>query len=178
MITGAGPSAALFVGVLVDRGVKREDLLVSGRRDVRLAIIAAMGVRTVDVRAEDLGAAIKEQFGRQSPDLFIDQTGDVTVLAESLDQLARKGTLFIYDYMGSPIPFDFGRLQLREIRLLTSTGCPGTMEEAAERIGNGRVDVERLITHEYPLSEAAAAFEKSQSKDPSHMKTVIRCHGT
>jgi len=176
VITGAGPSAALFVQVLLKLGVPAENLLVSGRRDCRLAIIAEMGVRVVDVRTEDFDTAIREYFGRDAPDLFIDQTGDPKLLTESLEQIARKGTLFIYDFMGGPISFDFGRLQLREIRILTSTGCPDTMDKAVEWIAQGYVDMEQLITHEYPLTEAVEAFQKSQSKDQGHMKTLIKCH--
>ncbi len=175
VITGAGPSAALFVGVLLAMGVPPKNLLVSGRRDCRLKIIGQMGVRVVDVRSEDFDAAIRDQFAREGPNLFVDQTGDVNLISDSLDQLARKGTLFIYDFMGDPRSCDFGRLQLREIRLLTSTGCPGTMDEAVDWIARGRVDLEPLITHEYSLPEAFVAFEKSQSKDPNHMKTIIRC---
>ena len=176
IITGAGISAALFVQVLLKIGVSAENLLVSGRRNCRLAIIRKMGVRVVDVRTEDFDTAIREHFGRQAPNLFIDQTGDPKLLSESLDQLARKGTLFIYDFMGAPILFDFGRLQLREIRILTSTGCPGTMSKAVEWIAQGHVDLEPLITHEYALTDAVQAFRKSQSKDESHMKSLIKCH--
>ena len=154
-----------------------ENLLVSGRRAGRLANIGRMGVRVVDVRTEDLGAAIREHFGRHGPDLFIDQTGDPDVLLNSLDQLAPKGTLFIYDFMGQSVPFDFGRLQLREIRVLTSTGCPGTMAKALDLIADGRVALEPLVTHQYTLPEADEAFQKSQSKDPGHMKTILRCKG-
>jgi threonine dehydrogenase-like Zn-dependent dehydrogenase len=176
-ITGAGPSAFLFVEVLKATGVRPDRILVSGRRDRRLEIIRESGIRVVDVRSESLDAAIREHFGEAGPDLFVDQTGDPRVLAAALDQLARKGTLFIYDFMGSPILFDFGRLQLREIRILTSTGCPGTLEKAVDLIAHGRIAVEPLITHVHEGSDSLAAFNGAMEKDPAHVKSLIHFAG-
>jgi len=174
VIAGAGPSAFLFVQVLKSMGIKPEHMLVSGRRDERLKIIREAGVRAVDVRREDFDGAVREHFAGVGPDIFVDLTGDGELLAASLDQLVRKGTLFIYDYMGASIPFDFGRLQLREIRILTSTGCPGTMAKAVDLIASSRIALEPMITHECEGREALKAFRHAMKKDQSHVKSVIR----
>jgi len=174
VITGAGPSAFLFVHVLLHAGVPREHLLVSGRRDRRLEIIRETGVRTVDVRCEDFGAAVRDQFSLRGPNLFIDQAGDPALLSSSLDLLARKGLLFIYDFMGSPIPFDFGRMQLREVRIGTSTGCPGTLGDAMTLVAQGAIHLGPLMTHEFDARDALRAFRLADSKDPTHVKSLIR----
>ena len=173
-ITGAGPSAYLFVQALLHAGVQHRQIIVSGRRDGRLGIIRDLGVRAVDVRVEDFGAAIRVLFGARGPDVFIDQTGDPALLSSSLDLLARKGMLFIYDFMGSPIPFDFGRMQLREIRIGTSTGCHGTMETSIALAEEGRIHLKPLITHEFEGMDAMQAFRMAAEKDPAHVKSIIR----
>ena len=174
VITGAGPSAYLFALVLLHAGVEPGQMLVSGRRDKRLRMIRDLGVRAVDVRSEDFGAAVRDHFGRRGPDVFIDQTGDPGVLSSSLDLLAAKGMLFVYDFMGSPVPFDFGRMQLREIRVGTSTGCHGTMEASVALIAEGGIDPEPLITHEFEGVDAVRAFRMADEKDPAHVKSIIR----
>ena len=176
VISGAGVSAFLFVQILVGKGVEPGRILVSGRRDKRLAIARELGARVVDVRTESLAKAAGEAFGEDGPDLFVDQTGDPALLRESMDILARKGTLFIYDFTGSDIPFNFGAMQLREITVKTSTGCPETMAPALALMKTS-VDVSAAITHTYPPARMDEAFSMLQNKDPSHVKSVVEFGG-
>jgi threonine dehydrogenase-like Zn-dependent dehydrogenase len=79
--------------------------------------------------------------------------------------------------MGSPIPFDFGRMQLREISVLTSTGCPGTMEKAVALIAQRRITLDPLMTHVYEGKDSAAAFDEARGKNPAHVKSFIHFSG-
>ena len=87
------------------------------RRDRRLAIIKGLGAHTVDVRRATLSAVAEHVFKTDKPEVLIDQTGDPQLLREALDMIARRGTLFIYDFTGHDILFNFGALQLREITI-------------------------------------------------------------
>lgn len=174
VITGAGTSAYLFVQALVSIGAAPGNILVSGRRDRRLKIMKEAGARVVDVRTESFGEAVREHFGASGPDFFIDQVGDPALLWDSLDQLARKGTLFLYDYMGDPIAFDFGRMLRREIKILASTGCAGeTLPRAVELIASSQVDLRPLMTHTYKGESAADAVIAAQGKNQKHVKSFI-----
>jgi threonine dehydrogenase-like Zn-dependent dehydrogenase len=173
IITGAGSSAYLFAAVLVSKGVSRDRILVSGRRDSRLALMEDLGVHTSDARHESLSDKSMKVFGKRGPDILVDLTGDPGLLKGALDIVARKGTLFIYDFLGTEIPFHFGMLQLREITLRTSTGCPGTIPEALALMASGEIDVSPLITHVFPQSRMKEAFLQLTEKAPGHIKSVI-----
>jgi len=173
IITGAGSSAYLFAQVLISMGVPREKILVSGRRDARLAIMDGLGVHTLDARRQSLAEGSLAAFGNGGPDIIVDQTGDPDLLKGSLDIIARKGTLFIYDFLGAAIPFHFGMLQLREITIRTSTGCPGTIPRALALMASRQVDVSPLITHVFPPSGMREAFAQLTEKAPAHVKSVI-----
>ena len=173
IITGAGISAYLFTQVLMSKGLPPDRILVTGRRDARLAAIKQLGAHALDVRSGDLADAADEVFGEIAPDVLIDQTGDPDLLLGAMDIIARQGTLFIYDFTGHDIPFNFGRMQLREITLKTSTGCPGTMDAAIAMIANGQVDLDGAISHTYEPAQMAEAYAILNSKDPTHMKSVI-----
>jgi L-iditol 2-dehydrogenase len=178
IITGAGSSAYLFAQVLISMGVLREKILVSGRRDARLAIMESIGVHTSDARYESLGEKSTKVFGKGGPDVLIDLTGDPDLLKSSLDIVARKGTLFIYDFLGAEIPFHFGMLQLREITLRTSTGCPEAIAPALALMASGAVDVSPLITHVFPPSGMKEAFLQLSEKAPGHIKSIIEFSGS
>jgi len=173
IITGAGSSAYLFAQVLISMGVPREKILVSGRRDARLAIMENLEVQTLDARHESLGDKSNAVFGKGGPDILVDLTGDPDLLKGSLDIIARKGTLFIYDFLGAEIPFHFGMLQLREITIRTSTGCPGTIPQALALMASRQVDVSPLITHIFLPSRMREAFLQLSEKAPAHMKSII-----
>jgi len=174
-ITGAGASAYLFLQVLAAKGLETGNILVSGRRDERLRICGQTGARVVDVRKADFANACKDVFGTRGPDVLILQTGGEQLMRESLDIVARQGTVFVYDYMGQPVPFNFGVMQLREITILTSTGAPpDAMSRALDLMAAGRVDLKPLITHTFEGPDALAAFEVSKAKDPGHVKSLIR----
>ena len=173
IITGAGISAYLFTQVLISSGVRPDRILVTGRRDARLAAIKHLGAHVLDVRCGDLADAAGEVFAETAPEVLIDQTGDPDLLLGAMDIIARQGTLFLYDFTGQAIPFNFGRMQLREITLRTSTGCPGTMDSAIAMIAAGQVDLAGAISHTYGLPQMKEAYESLNSKDPSHLKSVI-----
>jgi len=174
-ITGAGASAYLFLQALKAAGIETGNILVSGRRDKRLGVCKESGAHVVDVREGEFAEACGDHFGSKGPDILILQTGGEQLMRESLDIAARKGILFVYDYMGCPVPFDFGVMQLREISVLTSTGAPpDAMSRALDMMASGHVNLKPLVTHVFDGSDALAAFEMSMSKDQSHVKSIIR----
>ncbi len=173
IITGAGISAYLFTQVLISNGLSPDRILVTGRRDGRLAAIKQLGAHVLDVRQGDLADAAARIFGAAAPAALIDQTGDSDLLLGAMDIVARQGTLFIYDFTGHDIPFNFGKMQLREITVKTSTGCPGTMAGAIEMIAAKKVDLADAISHTYQPSQMKEAYDILHSKDPTHIKSVI-----
>jgi threonine dehydrogenase-like Zn-dependent dehydrogenase len=173
VITGAGISAYLFAQVLIANGLAPEHILVSGRREARLAALQSLGVHVLDVRQGTLAEAAGNVFSDAAPELLIDQTGDPALLADAMDIIARQGTLFIYDFTGHDLPFNFGTMQLREITIKTSTGCPGTMPAALDLIARSQVDLNHAITHTFAPPQMKDAYDILMSKDPTHIKSVI-----
>ncbi len=173
IITGAGISAYLFAQVLIAKGVATDKILVTGKRDARLAAVKKLGINVLDVRKDDLSDTADRIFGQAGPDVMIDQTGDPELFRQAMDILSRQGTLFIYDFTGHEIPFNFGMMQIREITIKTSTGCPATMDKALAMMEAGQVDLSPVITHTYQPSQMKEAFEILKSKDQTHIKSII-----
>ena len=173
IITGAGISAVLFTQVLISKGLPADRILVTGRREARLEAVRRLGAHVLDVRQGTLADAAAAVFGQAAPEVLIDQTGDADLLLGAMDIVARQGMLFIYDFTGHDIPFNFGKMQLREITVKTSTGCPGTMDAAIAMIAAGQVDLAGAISHTYEPSQMKEAYDILNSKDPTHIKSVI-----
>ncbi len=172
-LAGAGISAYLFVEALKAAGWPPESLLVSGLRDAPLHVISDRVDSTVNDRTLDLRLAVHDHFGPSGPDVFIDMTGSRDVIDTGLEVLARRGILFLYAYMPNAEMFNFGRMQLAENTVLTSTGAPDTMPRAAEYIQKGVVDLDPMVTHQREADEFEDAFRYAQANHGDHVKTVV-----
>ncbi len=173
-IVGGGLSACLFLLALVREGVRPEDVLVGGRRGAALDSCSGAGAKVVDTSEIDFSAACRAVFAPKGPDVIILQMADERLLDGALDAVARKGTLFLYDYMRTADTFGFGRMQLRELSVLTATGCPDTMERALRMMADRTVDVRPLITQEFDKADALKAWEATCAGHPGHIRSIIR----
>ena len=172
-LTGAGTSAFLFMRAMMIKGLDPKNMLVTGRRRARLSVLGNYGVRTVDTRTEELEPAVRDHFGDRGPDIFIDMTGQEKLLNAAVEWVARQGVLFVYAYMPGACPFDFGMMQLCEVKVLTSTGTANRMDEAIRWLADGTIDLTDLVTHHFSIDEMDTGFRHAGGKDEAHVKTVF-----
>jgi L-iditol 2-dehydrogenase len=70
------------------------------------------------------------------------------------------------------IEFDSNAVHYKELRITGTTACStADCLQAAQIVGSGQIDLAPLITHRFPLSEAAAAFAAAQSHES--LKVVL-----
>ena len=49
-----------------------------------------------------------------------------------------------------------------------------TFDRAIDLVRRGQVDVQRLVSHEFPLEQTAEAFVRAERRAPDVIKAVIR----
>jgi L-iditol 2-dehydrogenase len=63
------------------------------------------------------------------------------------------------------VPIDTNLLHYKEIFLFGSHGAlPRHLDQSAEIIASGRIDVKKYISHRFPLSQAPDAFAAAEDK--------------
>jgi L-iditol 2-dehydrogenase len=113
--------------------------------------------------AKTLGAdAVHPDEGFSGAGVVICGPGSPQALRNAFAAVAPGGTVVMFTPLepGVPFTFDPNDLYFRDVNLVTSYSCgPNDTREALELIRRGVVTASRLGAIEYPLEEAAAAYD-------------------
>ncbi len=125
-------------------------LLVLGRHDAKLALLAGRGVATARGEAVERGGF----------DIAVECTGNPEGFALAQRALRPRGTLVLKSTYAGALTLDASAVVVHELTVVGSR-C-GPFAPALELLAAQRVAVEPLIQARYPLAEALAAFEHAQ----------------
>jgi threonine dehydrogenase-like Zn-dependent dehydrogenase len=121
-------------------------LTAVGHHPDKLAILAQRGIAT----------ALERAVGDEQADVVIECTGHPAGLAAARRWVRPQGTVVLKSTYAGLVETDLSALVVREVRLVGSR-C-GPFPPALRLLERGWVDVESLVTAEYPLEEGLAAF--------------------
>lgn len=163
-VFGLGPmgaAAVLIAGALGARVVAVDVL------DERLQMAVKLGASdTVNSRSSDPVAALSELTGGRGVDVAIDCSGAPPAQNAALDAVMKRGAVaFVGESRSTTInPSD----QIIR-KLLTVVGGwyfpVSEWDEICRFVSHHKLDVEALVTHTFPLSEAAEAFRAFDARE-------------
>lgn len=169
-----GDTAVVFgagiVGMLCARFVQRvaHRVIVVDPRPARRALAVSRGA-TAAVAPEDLSSLVHELLGDRGVDVCYETSGAGPALQGAIDVTGQEGTVAVVSYYGSaPVPIRLApEFHWRRIHIVSSHASVlsyGSPRWDAER-RNAEVfaalhylRVEELISHRFPLDEAAQAY--------------------
>jgi L-iditol 2-dehydrogenase len=161
LIMGAGPIGVLHVMLARLRGATR--VIVSEPAAGRRAQALALGAdRAVDPLAEDLAAVVAAESDSRGADVVITAAPVKALQEQALDLAGMGGRINYFGGLSKDDPFirfNSNTVHYKELIVTGTTAC-STYDclRAAEIVNSGRLDLAPLITAEYPLAEANAAF--------------------
>jgi len=136
------------------------DLTVVGRHPDKLAILTARGIPV----------QVGEQGLAHSADLVVECTGQPEGFRAARHMVRPCGTLVLKSTYHGLVHIDLSSLVVDEIRMIGSR-C-GPFPAALRLLERGGVDVRSLITAEYPMDQARAAFEHAGRRGA--LKVLVR----
>jgi threonine dehydrogenase-like Zn-dependent dehydrogenase len=176
LLFGAGPMGCLLTQMLAHSGAAQ--LVVVDRLPDRLALAESLGASdTILAGAETSGQDHGAKLRALVPggyDFVIDATGVPAVVEEAFSYLAPRATLFMFGVcpVGARISIEPYQVFRNDWRIIGSFALCYTFQESIRLLQRGVVQVEPLMSHRLPLSEAGAAFTSVQ-QDPRRMKVLI-----
>jgi L-iditol 2-dehydrogenase len=176
LCVGLGPAGQLALRLARARGASRAD--GADRVESRLAAARASGADdAIDVEREGLSEGARRLRSGRGYDFVFVGPGKADVVREAAETVAPGGTLLLFTMAppGESWSAPLHDLYFREIAVVPSYSCgPDDTLESLELLASGRVRVSDLVSHRFPLGEAAAAF--ARARDPrGSMKVVFRC---
>ena len=132
-------------------------VLLIGKHAEKLRIAERRGIETAAPRA---GAKRKREF-----DVVVEASGSPSGFVGALELLRPRGTLVLkstFQGAGKIDEIDQARLVVDEITILGSR-C-GRFQPALDLLKKGAIDIDSLISEEYPLAEGVHAMQRAASK--------------
>jgi threonine dehydrogenase-like Zn-dependent dehydrogenase len=143
-----------------------------------------MGASDVSLEArhphqQEAGERLGAHLGTDGEyDVVVEAAGSSESLARSIELVARGGTIVVLGVYMGPVELDWMPLFHREARVIPSLGyCRHEhgreMEDAAAMIADEPEIARALITHRFPMEDAAEAFRVAGDKASGAIRVVI-----
>ncbi len=174
VVVGAGAIGLLSVVAAKAGGAQR--VILVGSRANRLELGLALGAdEAVDVRAGNALAEVLELTGGRGADVVFETAGTVEAQQRALPYARRGGTVtFIGMTGGKTVGLNIdAQIVEKELRLQGSNLSAGAYPAAIGILARGDLPFERLVTHTFPLAEAATALQTSVERLGDSIKVVI-----
>jgi threonine dehydrogenase-like Zn-dependent dehydrogenase len=183
LILGLGPSGLLFIQYLRNAIGFDGDLFAADLQESKLELAAQFGASPINVQKQDLVSEIQTRTRGEKLHCLIEATGSGSAFDVMPAVLRRQATVLFYGagHSGRDIGC-LTPLQATEIHLVTSGGAsggfdadgnPSTYRAAMQAIDDGRIDVDRLISHRYQqLAQLQRAFTEDFRR-PEYIKGIL-----
>lgn len=156
-VLGDGKLGLLIAQVLHTHGAH---VTLFGRHEEKLRIARKAGIATSN----------QEHRLRAAFQLVVDATGSAQGLKEAIAMTRPRGTLVMKSTVHADVPVDTAGIIVNEITLMGSR-C-GRFEPAIELLAAGKIDVASMLSSEFPLRDAPAAFVEAAR--PGILKVLLR----
>jgi L-iditol 2-dehydrogenase len=174
LVIGQGP-IGIMLGVLAQRA--GANVFTSDLYAQRLTIAHGFGlVRSMDASQADVVATVRKWTEGRGADAVVLAVAGTSLIRAAIDA-ARPGgriLLFAQTVRGEAV-IDPAAICVDEKTLLGSySASVDLQQEAVSFVCRREMDLERLITHRFPLSEALEALNLAAHPRPESMKVVIQ----
>lgn len=165
LVIGAGPIGLLTVAVLRRAGA---DVTAVDLEDRALDLAVELGAeRTLDARDEHAVAAVQA-------DIAIEASGHPAGLAGAIAGTARGGRVVMVGLLPpGPQPVPVAAAISKELELVGSFRFNDEIDDVIAALADGSLAADPVITHEYDLADAVAAFTVAAAAGASS-KVLLR----
>ena len=173
-ILGAGPTGMMHVMLSKIYGMK--EIFCFDINDFRLNFARNLGI-TEAFHSTDSNASSKilSKTENRGVDVAIVATGNLNAIIQSIDLVRKGGTIMLFGVPSkdAKVSLDVSKIYSKEITITPSYAASENDTKAAfELIKEKKIEIKKLITHRFDLSESAKALEYAHQGNDS-MKIIV-----
>jgi L-iditol 2-dehydrogenase len=174
LVIGQGP-----IGILLSALAKRAGarVITSDLYAQRLTISKAFGLNnSVDASVQDPVRFVREQTENRGADASILAVGSNTLIRTAMDAVRPGGRVLLFaQTQRSDAIFDPAAVCMDEKSLIGSYSASIDLQDESVRfVMHREMDLEKLISHRFPLERAVEALNLAAHPQPDSMKIVIQ----
>jgi 2-desacetyl-2-hydroxyethyl bacteriochlorophyllide A dehydrogenase len=155
---------------------------ITARHPHQAEAAAVMGADNVISADADVRAEVHRVTDGEGVDCVIETVGGhAPTPALAMDIARKRGRIVIVGGFAAPQPVDFRQLVMKELDIAGShtydygPDMHRDFEVALRLVASGRVQLERLTSHHFPLARIQDACEAALTKHDGLLKAVIAC---
>jgi 2-desacetyl-2-hydroxyethyl bacteriochlorophyllide A dehydrogenase len=172
-IFGAGAIGLLLLQLAQAAGAG--EVFIVDIQPHRLEAATSLGAQVLDNSSGDVVSEIYARTEGLGVECAFEAVGLASTLKQTLSVLRKGGqAVLIGLFEESEIRLPANIFVQKEISLSGSQGYCWDFQTAVKLVTQGRLDLGKLITHQFPLAEAQAAFDALMSPQEKAMKIVIK----
>ncbi|MGB7130075.1 MAG: zinc-binding dehydrogenase [Candidatus Sulfotelmatobacter sp.] len=174
LTVGQGP-IGIILSVLAERA--GAIVITSDLYPERLKISKSLGFeRNINASHEDVVRTVREQTEGRGADAVILAVGSNALIRPAMDATRPGGRVLLFaQTQRGEVVIDPAAVCVDEKALVGSYSASADLQEESVRfVMNREMDLEQLISHRFPLQEAAQALELAAHPQPASMKIVIQ----
>lgn len=179
LICGAGPIG--LMSVMVARAMGATEFVATDIYDDRLELARKLGVQHVlnvsgEKSAEQLTDSVIRLLGGRRADRTIECSGAELSLQLSILATRSCGVVSMVGLGADRATVPLVDAALREVDLHGCRSYPGCYPAAIALVASGRVNLQPLITHRFPLKKALQALETVRLRRGGAVKVLVKCN--
>lgn len=174
VVLGQGPIGLALTRLCALSGAGR--LIVTDAREAPFTVSRAYGASDcLDVTQVDAREAVLELTDGAGADTVIETSGFPSSSAMVLDLVRKEGKVAHIGWANDlpPLPVIPIMAETLTVFGVGGNGGRGQYERSLELVRTGRIDLDPMVTHRFPLDAAADAFEVASSKSGGAIKVVL-----
>jgi 2-desacetyl-2-hydroxyethyl bacteriochlorophyllide A dehydrogenase len=159
VVAGCGPIGLGMVAGAKAKGAAH--VVALDAFDHKLDLARACGADTViNIREQDAVAAVRAMTGGYGADVYIESTGHPSAVGQGLDLLRKLGTFVEYSVFGADVTVDWTIISDdKELDVRGAHLGPHCWPAAIAMIESGRLPMDRICSHQLPVSDFAAGLD-------------------
>jgi L-iditol 2-dehydrogenase len=173
-ILGSGPTGMMHV--MLSKIYSMKEIFCFDINNFRLNFARQFGItQAFQSTDSDAYSKILSKTENRGVDVTIVATGNLNAISQSIDLVRKGGTIMLFGVPAkdAKLSVDVSKVYSKEITITPSYAASENDTKAAfELIEKGKIDIKRLITHSFDLSESAKALEYAHQGNDS-MKIIV-----
>ena len=174
LVNGTGPQG--LMSIMIARRMGAGKIVATGS-GFRLKVAEELGAIPVDYRVDDVVGKVLALTEGRGAKRVIECTGTAQGIQQACKAVAKGGCISVVSLPNEEVPLPMRRIVLEEIEIVGNRANPNTVERVIAMTTANEIDVGRLITHRFPLSEFPRAFDVFAQRKDNSLKVVLKPNG-
>jgi 2-desacetyl-2-hydroxyethyl bacteriochlorophyllide A dehydrogenase len=172
VVIGCGPIGLLAIMCIKLYGAKQ--ILAVDVLDARLEMAKKCGATHTHNSKEDLNAYTQKITDNAGADLVFDAVGSAATVNLGVEIVRLGGKVIWIGLVQPQIEFEYKHAVVKEVSFQGIYLYVTEMEEGLELLEAGKLDIGKIITSEYPMSEGPRIFKELISADAKDIKVILK----